>query len=62
MKPGHAPTSKDRMPGTISLDTRLFFVIRFKLFFVRSYPLSKHHSLCLTELPQLKEKIEKIWA
>jgi hypothetical protein len=44
IKPGHAPTSEDRRPGTISLNTPLFFVTGFKPFFVRSYNLSKYHS------------------
>jgi len=33
----------------ISLNTRLFFVTRFKPFFVRLYTLSKHHSLDLKD-------------
>jgi len=49
IKPSHAPTSEDRKPGTISLNTRLFFVTSFKPFFVRSYTLSKHHSLYLKD-------------
>jgi len=40
---------EDKKPGTISLNTHLFFVTGFTLFFVRSYTLSKHHSLSLKD-------------
>jgi len=36
-------------PGTIFLNTRLFFETSFKPFFFRSYTLSKHHSLYLKD-------------
>ncbi len=49
IKPGHPPTCEARRPGAISLNTRLFFVTRFKPFFVRSDTFAKHHSRYLKD-------------